>query len=75
MHLPEELPLNLIKPIFVPITINHFQHHYFYKPVHFIDGELEPEEDKVFLKNYVNSIKAIQKSYKTILSKLIIILV
>lgn len=65
MHILKEIPLNLIKPIFVPITINHFQHYYFFKPILFINGELETKEDKAFPKNNVHSIKAVLKKYKT----------
>ena len=66
MHLSQEVPLKLIKPVFMPLTIDYFQHHFFYKPVLFIDGELEASEDKLFLQNYVKSIQAVEKSYITI---------
>lgn len=66
MRIKLPVSLELIPKIFVPITIDTFKNKALDKPVLFIDGGAEPEEDLLFLRNYVRKLKAPNKSYITI---------
>ena len=66
MHLPAEVPANLINPVYEPITIDYYKNSVFTKPILFVDGALEDIKDREFLKAYIQSINAKSKSYITI---------
>ena len=65
-RLSSPIPLDLLHPIFEPLTVDHYRHYVFKKPILFVDGALEDPKDLEFLKAYFQSIKALRKNYLTI---------
>ncbi|OGF66654.1 MAG: hypothetical protein A2Y62_20100 [Candidatus Fischerbacteria bacterium RBG_13_37_8] len=66
MKIKTKVPLDVIRRIFLPITIDEFQEISFKKPVFFIDGSHEPLKDQVFLRDYAADITAPHHEYVTI---------
>lgn len=62
---PEQVPLELMEPVMVPITIDTYLDHAFRQPVLLVDGEVEEEADLRFLRAVYRRLKA-EKAYVTI---------
>jgi len=66
MKIKQLIEPDLIRQIFIPITIDTFKDVRINKPILFIDGGEEPYEDLVFLREYVAYLNDPLKSYLTI---------
>lgn len=62
---PEQVPVELMEPVMVPITIDTYLDHAFRQPVLLVDGEVEEEADLRFLRAVYRQLKA-EKAYVTI---------